>query len=437
MATAIKGAKLIDGTGKPVVNKPVIVVDNGKIKAVGPEASVQIPPGTEIIDASAYTLLPGLMDLHVHLAMFNSRSFKNYRVAQAEISAQLQQMYALFHSQLCLDMGFTTLRELGLLSHAGPLTAHLCAVRDAINAGIFAGPRLLVGAASGITNGHHELILPRNYPPLPGQSADGPWELRKMTRINMRHGCDVVKCYTSGGIGSGDEAPDVRNMTQEELNAIVDEAHIFHKTVAVHCFTPESQRMALIAKADTIEHTVFHTDEMIEKIVEAGVYVVPTLLHRSDEAIEIWAQIGAREVAIKNAKKIQPFVFETFRKMREAGVKMAMGSDMGYEPGFGNNAREISLYVEHGMTPMEAIMSATKEAATAIKRDRDLGTLEVGKIADIIAVKGDPLENIRLLEERANICLVMKDGEIFVDRRPGKSKEVISCELDSWAIIDR
>jgi len=434
--TAIKAAKLIDGTGGPVINDAVVVIEDGRIQQIGTAAAVKAPADATVVDAGAYTLMPGLIDLHVHLAMFNSRSFKNYRVAQAEITPHVQELYALFHSQLCFDMGVTTLRDLGLLSHAGPLTPHLCAVRDAIKAGIFPGPRLLVGAVSGITNGHHELILPRNYPPLPGQSADGPWELRKMTRVSLRYGCDVVKAYTSGGIGSAMEAPDVRNMTQEELDAIVDEAHIYHKTVAVHCFTPEAQLMAIKAGADTIEHTVFHTDEMIERIVESGTYVVPTLLHRSDEAIEILKATGAPESALTNAKKIQPYVFETFQKMHEAAAKIAMGTDMGYEPGFGGNARELSLYVEHGMTPMHAIQTATQHAAKAIKMDKDLGTLEVGKIADIIGVNGDPLRNIRLLEERQNIKLVMKQGTIFVDRRPGFTKEVITCELDSWAIID-
>jgi imidazolonepropionase-like amidohydrolase len=433
--TAFKGAVLIDGTGAPAIRHPVILVDGDRISKVGDEATVQVPPGAQVIDAGECTLMPGMMDLHVHLAMFNSRSFRNYRVAQAEVSANLQQMYALFHSQLCFDMGFTTLRDLGVLSHSGPLVPHLCAVRDAINAGIFAGPRLLVGAVSGITNGHQERILPQNYPPPPGQSADGPWELRKMTRINLRYGCDVIKAYTSGGIDSSAVSAG-RKMTQEELDAIVDEAHTYHKTVAVHCFTPEAQRMALTAGADTIEHTVFHSEEMIQKIVEAGTYVVPTLLHRSDEAIAILGRTGAPAQALANSKKIQPYVFETFQKMHKSGVKMAMGSDMGYEPGFGTNAGELSLYVEYGMTPMEAIQAATIHAARAIKRDHDLGSLEIGKLADIVAVRGDPLADIGVLRERENIRMVIKEGTVCVDRRPGSRKDVLDCDPDTWAIVD-
>lgn len=437
MVKVIKAAKLIDGTGGPVVGNPIVVVDGGRIKAVGPASAVNVPAGAEVIDASGYTLLPGLMDIHVHFCMFNNRTFQNYRVAQFETTPELQQMYALFHSQLSFEMGFTTMRDLGLLSYAGLLTPHMCAVRDAINAGIFAGPRMVIGAFTNITNAHLELVLPRNALRPSFQNADGPWELRKMTRTNLRHGCDVIKTSASGGGGTAMEAPDVRNMTQEELDAIVDEAHAFHKPCAVHCFTPQSHRMSVKAGADTIEHMVFHDQDSIEKIIEAGIYVTPTLSHRTDHAIEIRKGTGTPQNVLDKMKQIQPFCFETFQKMHKAGVKIAMGTDMGYEPDFGHNAGELELYVNLGMTPMEAILTATRNAAAAIKKDQDLGSIEAGKIADVIAVKGDPLADIRVLQERKNIGLVMKDGIVYVDRRPGHGREVISCEPDSWKIIDR
>ena len=436
MITAIKGASLIDGNGGPVVADPVILIEGARITAVGPASTVAIPPGAEIIDAAGYTLMPGLMDLHVHFCMFNSRSFQNYRVSQFEITPELQQMYALFHSQLSFEMGFTTMRDLGLLSYAGLLVPQMCAVRDAINAGIFGGARLLVGAFTNITNAHLELVLPRNAPRPTFQTADGPWELRKMTRVNLRHGCDVIKTSASGGGGTDKEAPDVRNMTQEEIDAIVDEAHAFHKPCAVHCFTAESHRMAVKAKADTIEHMVFHDEDSIEQIVKSGIYVTPTLSHRTDHAIDIRKSTGTAKNVLTKMKQIQPFCFDTFQKMHKAGVNIAMGTDMGYEPGFGSNAGELELYVQLGMTPMEAILTATRNAARAIKMDADLGTVEAGKIADVIAVKGDPLADIRVLQERKNIGLVMKEGTVYVDRRPGKSKEVLDVEPDSWKFID-
>lgn len=437
MVTAIKGAALIDGTGSSVVTDPVILIDGARIKAVGTADTVDIAPDVEMIDASGYTLMPGLMDLHVHFCMFNSRTFQNYRVSQFEITPELQQMYALFHSQLSFEMGFTTMRDLGLLSYDGLLTPQMCAVRDAINAGIFAGPRMLIGAFTNITNAHLELVLPRNAPRRTFQTADGPWELRKMARVNLRHGCDVIKTSASGGGGTDKEAPDVRNMTQDEIDAIVDEAHAFHKQCAVHCFTPESHRMSVNAGADTIEHMVFHDEDSIEKIVEAGIYVTPTLSHRTDHAIDIRKSTGTPVNVLEKMKQIQPFCFDTFQKMHKAGVKIAMGTDMGYEPGFGANAGELELYVELGMTPMEAILTATKNASEAIKMSDNLGTLQVGKLADLIAVRGDPLADIRILQERNNIGLVMKEGNIHVDRRPGKGKEVINCEPDTWKLIDR
>lgn len=437
MVRAVKGAQLIDGTGGPVVPNPVVLIEGMRIKAAGPANAVHIPADAEVIDASDYTLMPGLMDIHVHLCMFNSRTFQNYRVAQFEVTPELQQMYALFHSQLSFEMGFTTMRDLGLLSYEGLLTPQMCAVRDAINAGIFAGPRLLIGAFTIITNAHLELAFPRNAPRRTFSSADGPWELRKMARMNLRHGCDVIKTSASGGGGTDKEAPDVRNMTQEELDAIVDEAHAFHKPCAVHCFTPEAHRMSVKAGADTIEHMVFYDEDSIESIVASGIYVTPTLLHRTDHAIEIRKSMGTPENVLTKMKQIQPHCFDTFQKMHKAGVKIAMGTDMGYEPGFGTNASELELYVGLGMTPMEAILTATKNAATAIKMEQDLGTIQAGKIADVIAVKGDPLTDIRVLQERKNIGLVIKDGVVYVDRRSGRSKEVISCEPDSWRFIDR
>lgn len=434
---AIKGGVLIDGHGGEPVKNPVILVDKGRIKAVGPAGKVKIPQKATIVDMGKCTLMPGMMDLHIHLCMFNNRTFHNYRVAQWEITPELQQMYALFHAQLCLEMGFTTLRDLGMVNSRGLVTAEMCAVRDAIEAGIFPGPRLLVAGFTYITGSHLELVLPRAALRPGFQNADGPWELRKLARTNLRHGCDVIKTCASGGGGTDKEEPDVRNMTQEELDAIVDEAHAFHKHCAVHCFTPEAHRMAVEAECDTIEHMVFHDDDSIERIVEAGIPVTPTLAHRTDHAIEIRREIGTAEFVLEKMKNIQPSCFETFQVMHKAGIKIAMGTDMGYEPGMGSNSYELEIYCDLGMSPMEAIQTTTKNAAEAIGMGDDLGTIEKGKIADIVAVKGNPLTDIRVLQERSNIQLVLKEGDVYVDRRPGHRKEVLHAEPESWKIIDR
>ena len=432
----IKGGALIDGNGGKPLKDPVIVLEGRRIKQVGTKNDIKIPARAEVIDCGKLTLMPGLMDVHLHTMMFNCLTFHNYRVSQWEITPELQQMYGLFHAQLCFDMGFTTLRDLGLNSSRGLLTAHLCAVRDSINAGIVEGPRMFIGGFTTITGSHLDLIQPRAMQRFGFQTGDGPWELRKLARTNLLAGCDIVKTCATGGGGTDKEEPDIRNMTQEEIDAIVDEAHAFHKVAAVHCFTPAGQRMALKAGADTIEHMVFHDDETVDMIAESGVWMTPTLLHRTDHAIQTRLDQGTSQFVINKMKALQPYCYETFQKMHKTGVNIALGTDMGYDPEMGTNARELEVYVKLGMTPMEAILSATRNGARALKLEKDLGTVEAGKFADIIAVDGDPLKNIAVLQEKKNIQIVMKEGRVYADRRPGNNKSVVNVAPGDWQIID-
>jgi imidazolonepropionase-like amidohydrolase len=287
-----------------------------------------------------------------------------------------------------------------------------------------------------MTGSHLELIFPRAALRPGFSNADGPWELRKLARTNLRAGCDVIKTCASGGGGTDKEEPDVRNLTQEELDAIVDEAHALHKQAAVHCFTPDAHRMAIKSGCDTVEHMVFHDDDSLEKILEAGMWMTPTLAHRTDHAIQIRRDIGTPEFTLNKMKTIQPHCFKTFQRFYKEGVNIAMGTDMGFEPGMGSNAFELEIYVQLGMKPMDAILTATRNAAKALKLEHELGTLEIGKIADIVAVEGDPLADIRILQERNRIQLVMKEGKIYIDRRPGHSHEVIHADPDTWRKID-
>lgn len=432
---AIKGGTLIDGNGGKPLKDPVILVEGAHIKQVGAKDKVKVPRGAEVIDAGRCTLMPGMMDLHIHTAMYNCMTFHNHRVAQFEIMPHLQQMYALFHAQNCFDMGFTTLRDLGMNGPRGLLVDEMCAVRDAINAGIVEGPRMLIAGFTTMTGSHLDLIQPRAMYRFGFNTADGPWELRKLARKNLLAGCDIIKTCASGGGGTDKEEPDIRNLTQEELDAIVDEAHALHKAAAVHCFTTQAQRMAMKAGADTIEHMVFSDDETIDMIKEAGVPLTPTLSHRTDHAIELRREHGTAEFVLRKMKYLQPFCFDTFQKMYKAGVKIAMGTDMGFEPDMGSNAGELEIYVKLGMKPMDAILTATRNAAQAIRRD-DLGTIEKRKLADIIAVDGDPLKDIGCLQQKKNIRLVMKEGTIYADRRPGKSKNVVNVSPGDWKIVD-
>jgi imidazolonepropionase-like amidohydrolase len=435
-AVAYKVGALIDGNGGEVVKNGAIVIEDGLISAVGAETDITIPPGARIVEEPNLTAMPGMMDLHLHIGQFNNLTFRNYRVAQWEISPELQQLYMLFHSQLCFDRGFTTLRDEGLMSTRGLMTEHTIAVRDSIDYGIFAGPRLIVAAFTVGTGSHLDLIMPRAALRNPLATADGVDEMRKLSRQNLLKGADWLKTCASGGGGTDKESPHVRNHTQEELDAVCDEAHAQHAYCSIHCFTPQAQQMALNAGADTIEHMVFHSEEMLEKIVAAGTPVCPTLLHRTDHAIAVRTETGTPKFTLDKMRKIQPFCFETFQAMHKAGVKIFMGTDMGPEPDMGSNALELEVYVKLGMTPMQAIMTATKNAAEAVHLDKEIGTLDVGKKADMLLIDGNPAEDITVLLPRENIKTVMKDGQIFVDRRQGHEKNVINVDYRSWALAD-
>ena len=432
----ILGGRMIDCTGAAPVNDPVVIVEGNRIAQIGTRGSVEVPDGADILDCGTATLMPGMLDVHIHTMMFNCLTFHNFRVAQWEITPELQQMYGLFHAQLCFDMGFTTLRDMGLQTYRGLLVREACAIRDAIDMGIVEGPRMLVAAFTTITGSHLDLIQPRAAERLGFQNGDGPWELRKLARTNLLHGADVIKTCASGGGGTDKEEPDIRNMTQTELDAVVDEAHAFHKICAVHCFTPQAQRMALSAGADTIEHMVFSDEETIGMIKEKGTPVSPTLSHRTDHAIALRREQGTSQFVLKKMKSIQENCFETFQKMHKAGVQIAMGTDMGFDPEMGTNAAELEIYVNLGMSPMDALLTCTRNAARALKLDRQIGTLETGKLADIVAVAGDPLTDIRCLQEKKNIQIVMKEGKVYADRRPGHAKSVVNAEPGSWKIAD-
>ena len=433
----ITAGGMIDCTGAAWRKDVVIVLKGKRIDKIGTKDSFEVPPGADVLDCGSCTLIPGMMDIHLHTMMFNCLTFHNHRVAQWEITPELQQMYGVFHAQLCFDMGFTTLRDLGLNSQHGLLVAEACAIRDAFDAGILEGPRMFVAGFTTITGSHLALIQPRAAVRLGFQTADGPWELRKLARTNLLAGCDVIKTCTTGGGGTDKEEPDIRNMTQEELDAVVDEAHAFHKPCAVHCFTPQGQRMALKAGVDTIEHMVFSDDETIGMIKDKGTWMTPTLAHRTDHAIQIRKELGTSKFVTDKMKKLQPSCFDTFQKMYRAGVNIAMGTDMGFDPEMGSNSSELAIYVKLGMEPMHALQTATINAAKALKIDRDLGSLEVGKLADIVAVEGNPLTNIACLQEKRNIRLVMKEGEVFADRRPGRPpKNVVNAQPGSWKVLD-
>lgn len=432
----LKGRRLIDGKGGEVAGGACVVIEGSRIRTVGAAKDIRFPEGAEVIALPACTLMPGLMDIHLHTSAYNILTFQNPRVAHFETTPQLQMLYTLLHAQMCFEQGFTTLRNHPwVTAYGAPNTAELVAIRDAIQNGILAGPRLLVGGHAIITNSHLDLLHPGMALREPGLTADGPWELRKQVRSQLRIGCDYIKTCASGGGGTEKEEPDIRNMTQEELDAIVDEAHAFHKRCACHCFTPTAQRMAVRAGADTIEHCVFTDDEAIAMMKAENKIIVPTLAHRSDRAIEVRRKAGSSEFVLNKMKRIQPHARETFQKFHRAGIRIALGTDTQIDPEMGAGAYELEIYVDYGMTPMEAIQTATRNAAEAIGLGQETGTLEAGKFADVIAVEGNPLEDIRLLQDKKRIQMVMKEGKIYVFRKPGREKYVIHDQDWGWKRI--
>jgi imidazolonepropionase-like amidohydrolase len=427
----ITASRLIDGRGN-IQERPVIHVEGSRIAAVSSAEAMNVLPAAELIDASGCTLMPGLIDAHVHLGAFNCTSFASARTARFEVTPQLQSFYALFHAQICFEMGFTTLRDAGRGTPRGDFAEEMCAVRDAINAGIVPGPRILVMAETMITGAHLELLtLPRAMRRPDNFTANGPWELRRKVRELIRSGVDGIKTSVSGGVALGTD-PNVRNMTQEELDAIVDEAHAFRKPVAAHCFHAEGLRMCVEAGVDTIEHMVYSDEDSIARVSAAGIWVVPTLLNRSEYVIAKNAELGLPRSLIATQREIQPHCFDTFRRMRQAGVRIAMGTDIHNVPEMGCGARELQLYVDNGMSPLEAISSATRDAATALGLGTDLGTIEARKIADIIAVRGNPADDIGVLQDANAIALVIKEGRLYVDRMAATPRLV-----RQWKIIDR
>ena len=429
----LKGGRLLDGKGGQLSKEACVLIEGSRINAVGTAKEMRIPRGAEVMDMPECTLMPGLLDIHLHTSAYNILTFQNPRVAHFETTPQLQMIYTLLHAQMCFEKGFTTLRNHPWVTAYGQHnTAELVALRDAIHIGIVGGPRLLVGGHAIITNSHLDLLHPGMALRQPGLTADGPWELRKLVRAQLRLGCDYIKTCASGGGGTEKEEPDIRNMTQEELDAIVDEAHAFHKRCACHCFTPTAQRMAVRAGVDTIEHCVFTDDEAIAMMKAENKIIIPTLAHRSDRAIEVRRKAGSSEFVLNKMKKIQPYTKETFQRFHQAGIKIALGTDTQIDPEMGTSAHEMEIYVEYGMTPMEAIQTATLNAAEAIGLDREIGTLEPGKLADIIAVQGNPLRDIRILQDKKKIQMIMKEGEVAVRRKPGEERYVIHNRDWSW-----
>lgn len=410
--TVLRGGILIDGTGRGPLEDSVVIIRGSKISATGKSGRVGVPKQAKVIDVSGMTVMPGLFDLHVHLGSESLGRKIDFRLWSLETSPYLVAYHAVRNAQACLEAGFTTIRSMG-----GGREAWDPALRDAFEQGIFPGPRIFASALLiGMTAGHGDLFIPTTIQERPPRIADGPVECRKAVREQVRAGADFIKICTTGGVMSKEDKPTWRNYTVEEIRAITDEAHALERTVAAHAEGLVGIKNAIVGGVDTLEHGCYLDDEACEMTVERGIVYVPTLSIVHQIGVK-GRELGLPEFGLRKAREVEKDHIESFRRAYRAGVKIALGTDGGYNIAqCGENALELELMVENGMSPMEAIVAGTKTSAEAIGGAEGLGTIEEGKVADVIVVDGDPLRDITVLQNKEKIRAVIKEGILMVNR---------------------
>ena len=395
---AIRAGHLIDTVAGRTAGAQVIIVRDGVIAAVGPE--VQVPADARVIDLGAYTVLPGLIDAHTHLTIDQRNQDP---LAELEHTAAERAFGSISNARAVLLAGFTTVRDLG--SYRALVDV---ALRDAINRGDVVGPRMYVagayvtiaGGAGAVTGFAPDVTLPWD---LRFGEANSPSEVRERVRMLAGQRVDVIKMFATGAVLTHNSNPAGREATPEELAAGADEARNFGLKLAVHAHGTEGIKAAIRAGAASIEHGTLMDDEGRTLMKQHGTYLVPTL--------EVRECVGRNYPPefVSKAQQIMTAQLANFRKAVSAGVKIGFGTDIGVCR-FGTNAREFSLMVENGMTPMRAIEAATTADADLLGVSSQLGSITKGKLADIIAVRGDPLGDVRLLED---VRFVMKEGRIY------------------------
>jgi imidazolonepropionase-like amidohydrolase len=396
---AIRAGKLVDVVAGKVLNDQTILVSKDRITAVGPAGSVTVPPGARTIDLSGATVLPGLVDAHVHLT--GDPNLHGYRsLGVSDIRAAL---YGAHSAKTTLEAGFTTVRNVGA-SGFGDV-----ALRDAINEGELEGPRMRVaGYAIGIKGGHCDNnLLPADFHYTENGVADGPWQARAKVREMAKYGADTIKVCASGGVLSkGDEAG-AQQLTLEEMKAIVEEAHKLGRRVAAHAHGASSIRDAILAGVDSVEHASLIDDEGIRLAREKGTYIVMDI-YNDDFILQEGARAGMLPESLEKEKIVGQLQRDNFRKAFRAGVRMAFGTDAGVYP-HGDNARQFFYMVKYGMAPMQAIQAATINGADLLGWKDRIGSVTPGKYADLIAVSGDPLADPA---ELTRVKFVMKGGAV-------------------------
>ncbi len=397
---AVKAARMIDGRGA-VVQNAVIVIENDRITAAGPGATVAIPQGAEVIDLGTATVLPGLIDCHTHVT---GQPGGNYYEDMFRRSVIDNAVVAHVYAQRTLEAGFTTIRDVGAPEYLD------IALKHAIDRGDVPGPRMIpAGLAISATGGHGDLNGFSPYLKLGGFSniADGVDAVRKLVRQNVKYGAEVIKFLATAGVLSEEDSVGEPQYSLEEMRAIIDEAHMWERKVAAHAHGTAGIKRAITAGVDSIEHGSFLDDEAIQMMKARGTYLVADI-YNDDYILAEFAKRGYPEKIIAKERKVGRTQRESFQKAVKAGVKVAYGTDAGVYP-HGWNAKQFAHMVKWGMTPMQAITAATGSAADLLGRADSVGSIAAGRFADLIAVAGDPLADVGELER---VTFVMKGGAV-------------------------
>jgi imidazolonepropionase-like amidohydrolase len=405
----VRAGRLFDATSDNVRENVVITILGDRIQSVGPSGSVSIPAGATVIDLSHATVLPGLIDCHTHLGARADRYDEIYRFKDTPFQSAFA---AVLNARKTLEAGFTSVRDVG----SEPFLA--VDLRNSINEGFLVGPRIVAsGPGISITGGHGDL---NNYSPqtrvtmFPEERnfaiADGVDQIRHVVRAQVKYGVDVIKIMATGGVLSKGDSPGSPQYTLEELKAAAEEAHMAGRKIAAHAHGTQGIKNAILAGIDSIEHASLIDDEGIRLAKERGTYLDMDI-YNDDYILGKAIEFGLPRENVDKEKMIGRLQRENFEHAVKAGSKMAFGTDAGVYP-HGDNAKQFFYMVKFGMTPAQAIRAATSNAADLIGRAKDVGTVEAGKFADIIAVTNDPLQDVRALE---NVSFVMKGGVVVKD----------------------
>ena len=408
-AVAIKAGRLFDGTGDAHRSHQIILIEGERIKGVGPEGQVTIPEGATLIDLSKATVLPGLIDCHTHLG---SRADRWDEIQRFKDTPFHSAFAAMKHAKITLEAGFTSVRDVG----SRPFLA--VDLRESINEGFVPGPRIFAsGPGLSITGGHGDL---NNFAPqvrmmtFPEERdyriADGADQVRHVVRAQLKHGVDLIKVNASGGVLSRGDSPGAPQYTIEELKAAVEEAHAAGRKVAAHAHGAKGIKNAILAGVDSIEHGSLIDDEGIALMVKNGTWLVADI-YNDDYLLGRAVELKIPQEYIEKEKIVGKIQRENFAKAVKAGVRVAFGTDAGVYP-HGENARQFMYMVKFGLTPARAIRSATSDAAELLGKSKDLGQVAPGFYADLIAVTGDPLDDVTVLEK---VKFVMKGGVVVKD----------------------